>query len=322
MVSDEPKEKTWLWSIITLANKGLTSQRNLVDYIYMRKLLLIDSHAIIHRMYHAMAPLTGPDNEPVGAIYGVAKLLLKIMTEQKPDYIAACFDRPEPTFRKEAYDGYKATRQPVDAELISQLIKAREIFEWFKIKQFELAGFEADDLIGTLAIKLKSEPDLQISILSGDRDLLQLVEDDKVVVDLLVNGDQRILRMNEQAVMDKYGLKPKQIIDLKGLIGDASDNIPGVAGIGEKSATPLLQEFGTIDGVYENLVIISPKTAKKLEGSEKVARLSRDLATIHTTVPIFIDSLADLRAMPLDKAALKAHFNSLGFISLVRQLEG
>ena len=288
----------------------------------MKKLLLIDSHALIHRMFHAMAPLTGPQGEPVGALYGLAKLLLKIKAELNPDYIAACGDRPEPTFRKEQYTAYKATRQPTDTDLIPQITKMREVFDWFKIRFFELPGFEADDLIGTLATKLKAEPDLQIIILSGDRDMLQLVEGDKVVVDLLVNGDQRTVLMNEGMVFEKYGLKPKQIIDLKGLIGDTSDNIPGVMGIGEKSATPLLQEFETIEGIYENLVIITPKIAKKLEGHIEEARMSRDLATIHTTVPVFIDSLQDLKALPLDKPSLIANFSGLGFVSLIRQLEG
>lgn len=287
----------------------------------MKKLLLIDSHALIHRMFHAMAPLTGPQGEPVGALYGLAKLLLKIKNELNPDYIAACGDRPEPTFRKEQYTAYKATRQPTDTDLIPQITKMREVFDWFKIRFFELPGFEADDLIGTLATKLKAEPDLQIVILSGDRDMLQLVEGDKVVVDLLVNGDQRTVLMNEGMVFEKYGLKPKQIIDLKGLIGDTSDNIPGVMGIGEKSATPLLQEFETIEGIYENLMIITPKVAKKLEGHIEEARMSRDLATIHTTVPVFIDSLEDLKASPLDKSSLIANFSGLGFVSLIRQLE-
>lgn len=287
----------------------------------MKKLLLIDSHALIHRMFHAMAPLTGPNNEPVGALYGLAKLLLKIKTELNPDYIAACADRPEPTFRKEQYTAYKATRQPTDMDLIPQIIKMREIFDWFKIRFFDLPGFEADDIIGTFATKLKAEPDLQVIILSGDRDMLQLVDGDRVVVDLLVNGDQRTVMMNEEAVKEKYGLNPKQIIDLKGLIGDTSDNIPGVMGIGEKSATPLLQEFETIEGIYENLMIITPKIAKKLEGHIEEARMSRDLATIHTTAPIFIDSLEDLKALPLDKPSLIANFSGLGFVSLIRQLE-
>jgi DNA polymerase I len=287
----------------------------------MKKLLLIDSHALIHRMYHAMAPLTTAQGEPIGAIYGLSQLLLKMLTETvKPDYVAACFDRPEPTFRKEAYTEYKAHRQPTPSDLISQLIKSREVFAHFKIKCFELAGFEADDLIATLATKLHEEKDLQVTILSGDRDLLQLVHDDHIVVELFKNGGGDTIHMNEQAVLEKYGLKPIQIIDLKGLIGDPSDNIPGVMNVGEKTATPLLKEFGTVEGVFENLVIVPAKVAKKLEGQQEIAMLSKKLATLEHNAPIFLDSLEDLRALPLDRPELIKYFESLGFVSLVRRM--
>lgn len=288
----------------------------------MRKLLLIDSHALIHRMYHAMAPLTTETGEPVGALYGLSKLLLTMMTETiKPDYVAACFDRPEPTFRKEAFAEYKAHRQPTPDDLVAQLIKSREIFQQFKIKMFEMPGFEADDLIATLATRLHDEKDLQVTILSGDRDLLQLVHGDHIVVELFKNGGGETIHMNEAAVKEKYGLEPAQIIDLKGLIGDPSDNIPGVAGVGEKTATPLLQEFKTVEGVFENLVIITPKVAKKLEGQEAIALQCKKLATLDRQAPLFLDSLEDLRALPIDKSALTQYFNTLGFVSLVRALE-
>lgn len=288
----------------------------------MKKLLLIDSHALIHRLFHAVAPLTTADGEPIGAIYGLSKLLLKMLTETvKPDYVAACFDRPEPTFRKEAYAEYKAHRGPTDPGLIPQLIRSREVFAQFKIKCFELPGFEADDLIATLATKLHEEKNLQVVILSGDRDLLQLVHDDHIVVELFKNGSDQTIHMNEAAVIEKYGLKPAQIVDLKGLIGDPSDNIPGVMGVGEKTATPLLQEFGTVEEVFENLVIVPQKIAKKFEGQREVALLSKKLATLERNAPIFLDSLEDLRALPLDTAELKAYFNKLGFVSLIRQLE-
>lgn len=289
----------------------------------MKKLLLIDSHALIHRMYHAMAPLTTEKGEPVGALYGLSKILLTMMAETiKPDYVAACFDRPEPTFRKEAFADYKAHRQPTPDDLIAQLIKAREVFAHFKIKMFEMPGFEADDLIATLATKLHEEKDLQVTILSGDRDLLQLVHDDHIVVELFKNGGGETVHMNEQAVKEKYGLTPAQIIDLKGLIGDPSDNIPGIAGVGEKTATPLLQEFKTVEGVFENLVIVNPKVAKKFEGQEALALQCKKLATLDRHAPLFLDSLEDLRALPLDKADLTQYFTSLGFVSLVRKLEG
>ena len=267
----------------------------------MKKLLLIDSHALIHRMFHAMAPLTTAQNEPIGAVYGLAGLVLKIMTETiKPDYVAACFDRPEPTFRKDSFDGYKAQRPPAHPELIPQFNKCREMFEKFKIKIYELPGFEADDLIGTLATRLKDTPELQIIVLSGDRDLLQLVEDDKVVCHMLQPSGGDTTYYNEAKVMEKYGLKPKQIIDLKGLIGDTSDNFPGLKGVGEKTATPLLQEFGTIEGVYDNLVIVPEKTAKKFEGQLETALKYKKLATLECNAPLFLDSIEDVRAIPLD----------------------
>lgn len=288
----------------------------------MKKLLLIDSHAMIHRMYHAMAPLTTPRGEPIGAIYGLSKLLLSILTETvKPDYVAACFDRPEPTFRKESFPAYKAQRGPTESDLIPQLIRAREVFMQLKIKCFELPGFEADDLIATLATRLHAEENLQVTILSGDRDLLQLVEDDHIVVELFKNGGGETVHMNEAAVIEKYGLKPAQIVDLKGLIGDPSDNIPGVHGVGEKTATPLLKEFGTVEGVFDNLVIIPEKYAKKFEGQRDIALQCKKLATLERNAPIFLDSLADLRALPLDIPQLSAYFERLGFVSLVRRLK-
>lgn len=289
----------------------------------MKKLLLIDSHALIHRMYHAMAPLTTASGEPIGAIYGLSQLLLRMMTETiKPDYVAACFDRPEPTFRKEAFAEYKAHRQPTPPDLISQLIKSREVFQQFKIKMFELPGFEADDLIATIATKMHEEKDLQVTILSGDRDLLQLVHDDHIVVELFKNGGGETVHMNEAAVKEKYGLDPIQIIDLKAFIGDPSDNIPGLMNVGEKTATPLLQEFKTVEGVYENLMIVNPKVAKKFEGQEELALKCKKLATLERNAPIFLDSLEDLRALPLDTPALTKYFDSLGFVSLVRRLNG
>ncbi len=287
----------------------------------MKKLLLIDAHALIHRMFHAMAPLTTTNNEPIGAVYGVCGLVLKIMSETiKPDYVAVCFDRPEPTFRKESFQAYKAQRAATHPDLIPQFNLAREAFEKFKIKIFELAGFEADDLIGTLATRLKDTPDLQIIILSGDRDLLQLVEDDQVVAHMLQPSGGDTTYYNEPKVLEKYGLKPKQIIDLKGLIGDPSDNIPGLAGVGEKTATPLLQEFGTVEGVFDNLVIVPQKTAKKFEGQLDLAMKYKKLATIECNAPLFLDSIEDLRALPLDVPLLTAYFEKYGFASLLRRL--
>ncbi|PIR88582.1 MAG: hypothetical protein COU09_01195 [Candidatus Harrisonbacteria bacterium CG10_big_fil_rev_8_21_14_0_10_44_23] len=286
----------------------------------MKTLLLIDANALIHRMYHALAPLTGPNDEPVGAIYGLSKLLLKIKADQRPDYVAACFDRPEPTFREADYKEYKATRVKAEDDLVDQIIHSRDVFDVFKIKTFELARFEADDLIGTLSERYKNEDNLQTIVYSGDKDLLQLVEGDKVVVDLIRNGG-KVVQYNEDRVKEEFGLNPAQITDLKGLMGDSSDNIPGVANVGPKTATPLIQEFGSIEEIYENLVIINPKVAKKLEGNKDIALLSKKLATINKSAPIYLDKLEDLKAPDLDLDELKKYFNHYGFVSLVNQLE-
>lgn len=287
----------------------------------MKKLLLIDSHALIHRFFHAMPPLTAGDNMPIGAIYGLCKLLLKIIKEEEPEYVAACFDRPEPTFRKKEYEAYKANRAEVSSDLIPQLIEARNTFEAFGVKIFELAGFEADDIIATLAEKYKGEKGLQIVILSGDRDLLQLVEGERVVADMLKSGAGEVERYNEEKVKEKYELRPDQITDLKGLMGDASDNIPGVPGVGQKTATPLLKEFETVEGVYENLVIISEKHAKRLEGFEEQALMSKRLATVDRNAPIELNGLEGIKPGKLDEKKLDAYFKKFGFVSLAEQAE-
>ncbi|MEZ4156609.1 MAG: 5'-3' exonuclease H3TH domain-containing protein [Candidatus Paceibacterota bacterium] len=286
----------------------------------MKHLLLIDSHALIHRMYHAMAPLTGPNNEPVGAIYGLAKIFLKIRKEVRPEYIAACFDRPEPTFRAEQYSEYKATRTKADDDLIWQIENISTLFDLFKIKSFEAAGFEADDLIGTLAKRYQDEKGLQTVIFSGDKDLLQLVKDNDVVVDL-IRPRGEVKQYNQALVEEEFGIKPEQIIDLKGLTGDTSDNIPGVQGIGPKSAAPLIKEWGSVEEIFENLVIINPKIAKKLEGQKDIALLSKKLATIETNAPIYTDSLEDLKTVPLNIEEIKNYFNHLGFVSLISELD-
>ncbi|MDP2629120.1 MAG: 5'-3' exonuclease H3TH domain-containing protein, partial [Candidatus Harrisonbacteria bacterium] len=215
---------------------------------------------------------------------------------------------------------YKATRMKAEDDLITQIISSKEVFDAFKIKVFEMAGFEADDIIGTLAERYKKEKNLQTIVYSGDRDMLQLVEGDKIVVDLIRHGGV-VEQYNEEKVKEVFGISPAQITDLKGLVGDSSDNIPGVSGIGPKSATPLIQEWGSVEEVYENLMIISPKVAKKLEGSKEQALMSKRLATIERNVPAYFDSLEDLKAVNLNREGLTKYFSNLGFVSLVRQVE-
>ena len=291
----------------------------------MRKLLLIDSHALIHRFFHALPPLTSPSGEPANSLYGLCGMILKILNpstnsgQAKPDFIAAAMDSPEKTFREEEFKEYKAHRPPTANELISQIQKMPEVFNLFNIKTFAQPGFEADDIIGTLAEKFKNEKNLQIIILSGDNDLLQLVENEKIIAQIIKTGITETVIYNESAVELKYGLKPTRLPDLKGLTGDASDNIPGVKGVGPKTASELLKEFSTIEEIYENIEIIPEKTAKKLRGQKEIALISKKLALIQRNMPIEC-ALQELSAKPINKEEISRYFEKMGFQSLIKRL--
>lgn len=288
----------------------------------MKKLLLIDASALIYRFFYALPPLTTPDHEQIQAIYGLANIILKIANDQdKPDFWAAALDRPERTLREEQFKDYKSHRPPVPDPLINQLQKMPELFRLFKIRTFDLAGYEADDLLGTLAKNFSAIPDLQIVILSGDLDVLQLVRDDKVVAQIIKSGLANTIIYNEAKVMERYELPPNRLPDYKGLIGDASDNIPGVKGVGPKTAVELLKEFGTLENIYENLPIISGAAAKKMAGTKETALMCRSLAEIKKDAPIAIPPLADLKVVPPNTEELKKLFNQLGFVSLIKRLE-
>src|SRR5665213_1454111 len=200
----------------------------------MKKLLLIDANSIIHRAFHAIPPFTGPDGRPTGALYGISAMMLTLWRTAKPDYAAALFDTPEPTFRDKMYAEYKAQRAPTADELIKQIIEAPTLFGAFGLRVFKKPGFEADDLIATLAEKFKGAKDpqtgeeIQVVILTGDRDTLQMVEGEKLVVKLFNKGVSDTTIYDEKAVEEKYGLKPNQLVDYKALVGDNSDNIKGV----------------------------------------------------------------------------------------------
>jgi len=288
---------------------------------YMKTLLLIDTHALIYRFYHALPPLTTPQGKQMHAIYGLARMLFKVLIEKKPEYIAAAFDRPEKTFRKESFADYKAHRPPAPDDLIGQLQEAPKLFDILGISRFDRAGFEADDIIGTLALHLNNTEALTISILSGDLDLLQLVVDNKVIVEIIKGGMGNTDIYNEEAVIDRYGLTPRQLPDYKGLVGDTSDNIPGVAGVGGKTATELLKEFHSIEEVLDNTVIIKPSVAEKLECNKEKALLSKELATIKTDVAIPLPKIEDLIRKQNNKDAIATYLTSLGFTSLVQKVE-
>ena len=257
-----------------------------------KKLILFDAHAIIHRAYHALPEFTTSAGEPTGALYGLSAMLLKIIGELKPDFMVACFDLPGLTHRHEAYDAYKAGRAKIDDNLILQLERAKDIFTAFGIPIYSHPGFEADDIIGTIVSetkKLKIENcKLEIVVASGDMDTLQLVDDKRVQVYTLKKGVSDTILYDEKKVVERFGFSPKLLVDYKGLRGDPSDNIAGVRGIGEKTATALIQEFGTIENIYKNLnkVKLSGRIKDLLKENEEGALFSKTLATIRTDAPI------------------------------------
>ncbi len=262
-----------------------------------KRIVLLDNHAIIHRAYHALlsAELTSPKGEPVGALYGLVTTLLKIITDLKPDYIAACYDLPKPTIRHEAYKEYKGTRTKIDDALARQLQESRKVFDAFSIPMYEREGFEADDLLGTIAHKLRENKNVDVVIASGDMDILQLVIDESVRVYTLKKGIRDTIIYDEKAVISRFGFPPKLIPDYKGLRGDPSDNIKGIPGIGEKTATELIKGFGTIEDIYKILEKSEEPFLKKgtkvrtislLKEYKEDAVFSKALATIRLDAPI------------------------------------
>ncbi len=264
--------------------------------IKKKKLVLLDAHAIIHRAYHALPEFMNSRGEPTGAIYGIAAMLFKIIKELDPDYIVACYDLPKKTFRHEAYADYKAGRAKSDDSLIAQFGLSREFFKALSIPIYEFEGFEADDLLGTISKQVtKKYKDTDIVIASGDMDTLQLVNDKNVFVYTLKKGINDTILYDGKAVLHRFGFEPKYLVDYKGLRGDPSDNIIGIKGIGEKTATILIKEYGSIENIYKILKNKIEKIRKLgitervinllLEGEEE-ALFSKTLATIRLDVPI------------------------------------
>lgn len=259
------------------------------------RLIILDTHAILHRAFHALPDFTAPNGEPTGALYGVVAMLLRIIEELKPDYIVACFDLPGPTYRHTAFADYKATRVKTDDTLVAQIKRSRDIFSAFAIPIYEKEGFEADDILGTIAKEVTTTTNFEVIIASGDMDTMQCVTGKRVQVYTLKKGINDTVLYDEEAVKTRFGFPPRLVPDYKGLRGDASDNIPGIVGIGEKTATELIQRFGDIDTLYKKLhkneglfqdAGIKPRIIKLLKEGEEEARFSKMLATIQTTVPI------------------------------------
>ncbi len=288
-------------------------------------LVLLDAHAILHRAYHALPDFASPSGEPTGALYGVVAMLLAIIEELKPDYIAACFDLPEPTYRHEAFDGYKAGRQKTDDSLVAQIERSRDIFTAFGIRIFEYPGFEADDVLGTITEQTKAMKNLNVIIASGDMDTLQLVDKKRVQVYTLRKGIKDTVMYDEGAVKERFGFGPKLVPDYKGLRGDPSDNIPGIAGIGEKTATELITNFGGVADIYKKLKKnevefekkgIKPRIIKLLKDNEEEAEFSKMLATIRLDTPIEFSLPEKTWRDNLDIEAVMTLFGELGFRTL------
>ncbi len=260
-----------------------------------KTLVLLDSHAIIHRAYHALPDFVSSTGEPTGALYGMANMIMKIISDLKPDYIVACYDLPQKTFRHEAYKEYKAGRAKSDDALISQLKSSRQIFEAFNIPIYDAPGFEADDILGTITEQYKKDKSVKIIIASGDMDTMQLVDDKKVQVYTLKKGITDTILYDEDAVVSRFNFKPLLLPDYKGLRGDPSDNIIGIKGVGEKTATDLIMNFGTIENLYKVLkknpeelekVGIKARMIQLLKDNEEEAIFSKTLATIRRDAPI------------------------------------
>lgn len=282
-------------------------------------LVLLDGNALIHRAYHALPPLTSKSGETVQAVYGFTMTLLSVLEKFHPEYIAATFDLPGGTFRDDLYAEYKATRTKAPDDLYAQIPRVKEMVRAFNIPIYEQAGFEADDCVGTLARQAEKE-EVEVIIVTGDSDELQLVTP-RVKVFMLRKGIKDIVLYDEQAVREKYGFEATLIPDYKGLAGDSSDNIPGVAGVGAKTATTLLQTFGTLENIYAHLPEVKESIRKKLEADKEKAFLSKELGTIHLEAPVTLDLPACV-AREYDRKVVTDMFQELGFFSLIKRISG
>ena len=280
------------------------------------KLMVLDGNSVINRAYYGVRALTTRDGFFTNAIYGFLNILEKLRADEKPDALCVAFDLKAPTFRHLKYDGYKATRHPMPDELAMQMPVMKDVLRAMRIPIFECEGWEADDVIGTIG-KRCGHAGWDCVIVTGDRDSLQLI-DEHVTVKLVSSKLSQTVAVNYDPAKfrEEYGFEPIHLIDLKALMGDSSDNIPGVAGVGPKTATQLLLDYGTLDGVYAHLDAVKEKLRAKLEQGRDSAYLSYDLATIRCEAPIEFSPEACL-VQPYDEAALYELFARLEFTRLI-----
>lgn len=300
-----------------------------------KRLVVIDGFAILHRAYYAIPPLTNGKGEQINAVYGVVSILLKVIQDLKPTHLAFAFDRKEPTFRNKISKEYQSQRPEKDESLVSQIEITRKVIEAFGIPVYSLAGFEADDVIGTIARKATTASSLwttekekavdsssltvsEVVIVTGDRDILQLVTP-RVKVYMPIQGLSKAKLFGEKEVLEKMGVKANQVDDYKALVGDQSDNYKGVPGIGPKTAEKLLVEYGTFENIYENINKISPQISEKLKKGEESGRESKKLATIVKDVPLDFN-LADCEKWDIGRKEVIDEFRNLGFKTLLSRV--
>lgn len=286
----------------------------------MNRLVLIDGNAVMHRAYHALPPLTAPDGRPVHIVYGFVSMILKIFQDLKPTHMTVAFDRPGPTFREKLFAAYQSQRPKMEDDFVLQIPLVHEVVAAFGIPIFECDGFEADDVIGTICRQINHRTIDQAVIITGDRDILQLVHDEKVLLFMPTKGLSEGKLYGEKEATERMGLPPNLIVDLKALMGDASDNYPGVAGIGPKTAIQLLTQFGSVENIYAHIDAVSGSATKaKLLAGKESAFLGKRLATIRTDAPIVFEPHS-ARISSLDTVAARNILESLRFPSLLRRL--
>ena len=284
----------------------------------MKKILVVDGNSIINRAYYGVKPLTTRQGKHTNAVFGALNIILKQVNTLKPDFAAVAFDLKAPTFRHKMYADYKAGRKKADPELLEQFPYLKDCLRLFGISVLELEGYEADDIQGTVASFARQDESLESYILSGDRDLFQLI-DDRITV--LYPSVHETVAYHKELFFEKYGVTPDRFVDMKAIMGDKSDNIPGVRGIGDKGAAALITEFGTLDGIYENINSekITKGTRQKLLDCREDAYLSRELARIMTDVPLGL-TLEDLAIRPMDRGGLYKKLTELELNSFITKL--
>jgi len=289
------------------------------------RLVLIDGNAILHRAYHALPPLTTPDGKLVNAVYGFTTILLRLITDLAPTHLAVCFDRPAPTFRKELFTGYQAKRPKMDDELIPQVEGVHEVVRACGVPLFEMDGFEADDIIGTIVHDVIDKHQIdQIIIVTGDKDLLQLVEDEKVLVYMPTKGLSEGKLYGEKETKERLGVVPSLVPDYKALAGDSSDNYSGIPGIGPKTAVEILQKAGSVEELYKYIETktfgLSDTLVEKIKQGKENSLLSHQLATIKCDVPIAI-AIQEFSEDQLRTPEVIELLQTLGFYSLIKRLQ-